>query len=86
MGNELRARVWVDGELVSEERIHAGNVDLMSAAQVEVCAEADAQDRVWLVEISDPDGDLPELPLRFGTDTDGMVAPIAIDLEDLADG
>jgi hypothetical protein len=83
MTAELRSRVWVDGNLVSDERVTAGNVDLLSATQLEACAAADAQDHVWLVEISDPDDELPDLPLRFGTDPGGMVAPVAIDLEDL---
>jgi hypothetical protein len=74
MGGELRDEVWLD---TSDPRAAelAEFCSTYHAAQAEL---ADAAGVAWLVEVYNPE--LPEenAYVRFGTDTDGMVAPIAI--------
>lgn len=77
----LRFRMWVDGRLVDEMWVDAGNPDaerITDAARDRhqaMAARADRDDLVWLVEVFDP-GELPERAyVRMGTDRAGMVAP-----------
>lgn len=78
----LRARVWIDGELVAENSISTRTEDAWPI-HAELVSQAEKDGKPWLVQIDDPDQELPGLPLRFGSDTNGMVDPIQIDLRDL---
>lgn len=82
----LRARIWIDAELLVDQPVTLTDVHgWVGPEHAELCAQAERDGKKWLVEISDPDGDLDGLPLRFGSDSDGMREPIKIDLETLPD-
>lgn len=81
----LRSRIWIDGELLVDQPVTLNGVDWVGAEHAGLCAEAEREGRRWLIEISDPEGDHDGLPLRFGSDTQGMVDPIQIDLDTLPD-
>lgn len=81
-----KVKIWVEAELVLEETVDvefdAPEADPIVARHVQVCVDADNEDKVFLCEweILDPDCPPDERFLRWGTDPNGMVNPIAIDL------
>jgi hypothetical protein len=79
----LRFRVWDDGRLADEHWIDAdtataGDAEAAAARQAAIVAAAAEAGRPWLAEVYDPA--LPEgrAYLRWGTDTAGMVNPVAV--------
>lgn len=88
-GGEVRFRIYVEGELVDEEKLvfttEASDRDtaVASAAerQMNLAREADAAGRPYLVEIIFWDGE----HVRWGTDVDGMVVPVEVGVETLAE-
>lgn len=81
----LRSRIWIDGTLVVDDPVTLKGEGFVGPEHAEMCADAERQGKKWMVEISDPDGDLDGLPLRFGSDPEGMVEPIKLDLNTLPD-
>lgn len=79
----LWVKIWIDGELVIDEPLTGFDVEGIGRQHTDLCARADRQGKKYLVEVSDPDDDIPELPLRFGTDTSAMRDPIPINLDDV---
>lgn len=80
----LRFRVWVSGELVledwavvSDEAAAAEAGDILGARHSHIAREAHAAGKRWLAELYDPGAAPGEAYLRFGTDTAGMVNPVA---------
>lgn len=80
----LRLRFWIGGELRDEVWINQSDLraqelfDFCSTFHLAQAELADAAGVPWLIEAYNPA--LPEANayLRYGTDTDGMVSPIAI--------
>jgi|HubBroStandDraft_3_1064219.scaffolds.fasta_scaffold00345_4 hypothetical protein len=78
----LRLRFWIGGQLRDEVWIDAS--DPRSGELAEFCATyhanqadmANAAGVPWLVEVYNPELPDEHAYVRFGTDTDGMVAPI----------
>ena len=83
--SRLRLRLYVDGQLADETWLDVRDREqatIQSAITTLVYrAATDAADErgvPWLVEVHDPDEHAPAPYLRFGTDTRGMVAPLAV--------
>jgi hypothetical protein len=71
-------RIWVDGRLVDEGTVMVGYeeaVDDIGLRQAEIASWAEAHDKSYMVEAEFSDGG----QLRWGTDPNGMVEPMAMD-------
>jgi hypothetical protein len=75
---DLIARLYVAGKLVREDTL-AENYEALAGQHLEVAAEAEARGQKWMVEVVNPDVPESERYFRFGSDSDGMVAPLAVD-------
>ena len=79
--DQLRFRVWVGGELVREDWLPGvlmGAGGDLARAHGKLATDADAAGEPWLVEIYDPAEPADEGYIRFGSDTAGMVCPVAV--------
>lgn len=86
--DQLRFRVWVGGELVREDWLPGASLDAgadlahagadLAHVHGGLATDAEAAGEPWLVEVYDPDAPADEGYLRFGSDTAGMVCPVAV--------
>lgn len=84
-GYPVRFRVWVGGVEADDVTIIMLGPDDSAIAEVasqqaDICIQAEANGQRYLVDISFPDGE----HVRWGTDFDGMVMPMEVALENLA--
>jgi hypothetical protein len=85
MMGRLRFRVYVGGHIAVEDwlptspdgEIGPDGAELAKAHRA-VCDQAEAEGKRWLVELYDPSEPEEDAYMRFGTDTGGMVLPIAV--------
>jgi hypothetical protein len=83
----VRFDVWVAGELADSEtlefdpRADDGSVLRIAERQSGICTKADAEDKKYLVDIEFWDGE----HVRWGTDVEGMVIPVAVGVDQLAE-
>jgi len=79
----LRFRIFVGGRLTLEQWIDAADPasgDLAAATadlHATACTQADAAGQTWQLEVFDPA--VPDVLLRIGTDTTGMILPLALE-------
>lgn len=79
---EVRFDVFVDGVLADSETLlvtKPNDLDVVGARQSELCHQAEAAGKKYLVDIAWFDG----THTRWGTDADGMVLPIEVGLASL---
>jgi len=79
--DQLRFRLWVGGSLVREDWLPGASLEAgaeLARAHARISAAAEDRGEQWLVEVYDPDAPPDEGHMRFGTDTSGMVAPVAV--------
>lgn len=76
----MRVRIWIDGEIFTEEAfppVIDGDPAAYSVSQMKEIVDADGEGKLWLIEIFDPN--VPDQqPFRFGTDTAHMANPIEL--------
>lgn len=87
MSNEkLRFRLYLDGEIVIEEWIAVNDQEAIELAPGRHASEAAKHpEKEWMIEVFDPDAPEDEAYARFGSDKEGMVMPLQIDLQDFRD-
>lgn len=79
--DQLRFRVWVGGELVREDWLPGATLEAggdLGHVHAGLASEAEAAGEAWLVEVYDPAAPADDGYLRFGSDTSGMVCPVAV--------
>lgn len=82
MGDQLRFKGSVDGMVVFDDLI--GPTDAVFALSVhhkETLETLAGVDKIWVLEISDPDGDIE--PLRMSNDPSQLVIPLLMTEETL---
>ena len=72
---------WVGGELVREDWLPGAVMGAghdLGHVHAGLATDAEAAGEPWLVEVDDPAAPVDEGYIRFGSDTAGMVCPVAV--------
>lgn len=73
----VHVRITINGEVVVDEDMSWDMEEVRVAGErhAAIIERASAEGALWLAEITDPDGDVP--PLKYGSDTSTMEAPVS---------
>lgn len=77
----IRFRVYIDQKLADETWVDASNpdvhalVDTISDRHVDLTLQAEADGKLWMIEMFDPAAPTDQAHSRWGTDPRGMVDP-----------
>jgi len=72
MSDQVRIRVYIDGELAAEDDLVSVTPREVATAHTSLVAEALAAQQPWLIEIEDPE---TGHGLRFGTEVEAITQP-----------
>jgi hypothetical protein len=78
---KLRMSIWVEGVLADQQwATDAEQGRAIGDHHQQMALGADAAGKVWMVEVYDPDSPGDSGYVRFGTDPEGMVLPLPVEL------